>query len=106
MVYFWAFFTSILLRLGSLSQQKTHLCLPTKVRFLNDDKNDDDNDDHSGTMIVDATCAPSHIRYPQDVSLLNEAGENAEKLVDLLHDPYENSIFYFILGEKYSIISI
>ena len=43
----------------------------------------DDSDDHpgasgnSGTMIVDATCAPSNIRYPQDVSLLNEARENA-----------------------------
>ena len=29
-------------------------------------------------MIVDATCAPSNIRYPQDVSLLNEARENAK----------------------------
>ena len=38
-------------------------------------------------MIVDATCAPSHIRYPQDVSLLNEARENAERLLDALHDP-------------------
>ena len=53
----------------------------------------DDSDDHpgssgnSGTMIVDATCAPSNIRYPQDVSLLNEARENAEKLLDVLHDP-------------------
>ena len=36
-------------------------------------------------MIVDATCAPSNIRYPQDVSLLNEARENAEKLLDVLH---------------------
>ena len=40
-----------------------------------------------GTMIVDATCAPSNIRYPQDVSLLNEARENAEKILDALHDP-------------------
>ena len=53
---------------------------------------DDDADNHpetggnSGTMIVDATCAPSNIRYPQDVSLLNEARENAEKLLDVLHD--------------------
>jgi len=53
----------------------------------------DDSDDHpgssgnSGNMIVDATCAPSNIRYPQDVSLLNEARENAEKLLDVLHDP-------------------
>ena len=58
-------------------------------------KDDDDSDDapgsggNSGTMIVDATCAPSHIRYPQDVSLLNEARENAEKLLDVLHDPAE-----------------
>ena len=54
---------------------------------------DDDNSDggsgtggNSGTMIMDATCAPSNIRYPQDVSLLNEARENAEKLLDVLHD--------------------
>ena len=38
-------------------------------------------------MIVDATCAPSNIRYPQDVSLLNETRENAEKFLDALHDP-------------------
>ena len=38
-------------------------------------------------MIVDATCVPSNIRYPQDVSLLNEARENAETLLDVLHDP-------------------
>ena len=54
---------------------------------------DDDSDNHpgaggnSGTMIVDATCAPSNIRYPQDVSRLNEARESAEKLLDVLHDP-------------------
>jgi len=53
------------------------------------DDNDDNenNDNNNGTMIVDATCAPSQIRYPQDVSLLNEARENAEKLIDLLHNP-------------------
>ena len=42
---------------------------------------------NGGTMIVDATCAPSNIRYPQDVSLLNEAREKAEKLLDILHSP-------------------
>lgn len=40
----------------------------------NADENDDDDDDsNSGTMIVDATCAPSQIKYPQDTALLNEA---------------------------------
>lgn len=56
-----------------------------------DDDDDSDNhpgtDGNSGTMIVDATCAPSNIRYPQDVSLLNEARENAEKILDALHNP-------------------
>lgn len=59
----------------------------------NDNNNDRNNDNNSGnggnsgTMIVDATCAPSNIRYSQDVSLLNEARENAEKLLDVLHSP-------------------
>jgi IS5 family transposase len=61
------------------------------LRTAATEKNDD-NDDHkdggnSGTMIVDATCAPAHIRYPQDASLLNEARENTEKILDELHDP-------------------
>ena len=52
---------------------------------------DDDHDDsNSGTMIVDATCAPSNIRYPKDASLLNEARENTEKLLDELHDPADD----------------
>ena len=67
-----------------------------KERQEKEAKSRDDDDDsgnhpgtggNSGTMIVDATCAPSNIRYPQDVSLLNEARENAEALLDVLHDP-------------------
>ncbi|MET0017858.1 transposase, partial [Oscillibacter sp.] len=53
-------------------------------------RHDDDdcgNGGNRGTMIVDATCAPSNIRYSQDASLLNEARENTEKLLDELHDP-------------------
>lgn len=47
---------------------------------------DDDNDGgNSGTMIVDATCAPSQIKYPQDTALLNEARENTEAFIDALH---------------------
>ena len=55
-----------------------------KERQEKENKSNDDADDapknggNSGTMIVDATCAPSNIRYPQDVSLLNEARENAD----------------------------
>jgi hypothetical protein len=52
-----------------------------------DEKADDsgDEDKNSGTMIVDATCAPSQISYPQDVSLLNKARECSKEIIDELH---------------------
>ncbi len=37
-----------------------------------------ENSENSVTMIVDATCAHSNIRYSQDVSLLNEVREKAK----------------------------
>ena len=37
--------------------------------------------DNKGTLILDATCAPVNIRYPQDVSLLNEAREKLEVIL-------------------------
>lgn len=35
-----------------------------------------------GTIILDATCAPQNVEYPQDINLLNEARELLEKMVD------------------------
>ena len=60
----------------------------------NNKEHSSDDDGHSdggnnGTMIVDATCAPSKIKYPQDASLLNQARESTEKLIDSLHTPGE-----------------
>lgn len=37
---------------------------------------------NNGTLILDATCAPQHISFPQDVNLLNEARENLEGIID------------------------
>ena len=45
--------------------------------------------ENKGDLIIDATCAPQNIRYPQDISLLNEARENLEKMIDMLHSPTE-----------------
>lgn len=36
---------------------------------------------NSGTLIIDATCSPVNIRYPQDISLLNEAREKLEYII-------------------------
>lgn len=40
-----------------------------------------------GQLIADATCAPADIRYPTDVSLLNEAREKTDEIIDQLHMP-------------------
>lgn len=52
-----------------------------------DDDHKNDPPKNSGTMIVDATCAPSYIKYPQDTELLNESREKLEKMIEVLHDP-------------------
>ena len=49
------------------------------------DHKDDDDNQNSGTLIVDATCAPQYIKYPQDIELLNEAREKTEEIIDKLH---------------------
>jgi hypothetical protein len=40
-----------------------------------------------GQLIADATCAPADIRYPTDASLLNEAREKTDEMIDQLHQP-------------------
>ena len=62
------------------------------IRNSESKENSDDEDKsnpppNKGTMIVDATCAPSQIKYPQDTELLNEAREITEKVIDELHIP-------------------
>ena len=42
------------------------------------DTSETDTDENAGTLILDATCAPQNISFPQDVNLLNEARENLE----------------------------
>lgn len=40
---------------------------------------------NQGSLLIDATCAPADIRHPTDLSLLNEAREVTEKLIDAMH---------------------
>lgn len=50
----------------------------------NDGGGSDKGESNSGTLILDATCAPQNISYPQDVNLLNEAREHLEKMIDII----------------------
>ena len=47
----------------------------------------DKNPENKGKLILDATCAPADIRYPTDISLLNEGREKLEDIIDTLHKP-------------------
>lgn len=47
---------------------------PEKQEVKQDEKN-------KGALTLDASCAPCNIRYPQDVSLLNEAREKLEVII-------------------------
>ena len=62
-----------------------HIFIATKSR----DDNDDPPPPNSGKLVLDATCAPADIRYPSDLSLLNEARENTEQMIDELWEGSE-----------------
>jgi hypothetical protein len=52
-----------------------------------EETDDSDPPANDGQLIADATCAPADIRYPTDVSLLNEGREKTEAIIDALHAP-------------------
>ena len=41
--------------------------------------------------MLDATCAPQHIAFPQDINLLNEAREDLESIIDTICYEYHES---------------
>ena len=64
-----------------------------------DDEHHDDDDksngagdeeekeqENKGTLIVDATCAPEDMRFPHDVTLLDEARRKTESIIDTLQN--------------------
>jgi len=49
-----------------------------------DDRTDGEN---HGQLKMDASCTPADIRYPTDLSILNEVREKTEEIIDVLHGP-------------------
>lgn len=48
--------------------------------------------ENRGKLVMDATCVPADIRYPTDLSLLNEAREKTEMFIDILYEPLRGKI--------------
>jgi len=59
---------------------------PSSTQEASTDEHSQDKTNR-GQLIADATCAPADIRYPTDVSLLNEAREKTDEILDELHLP-------------------
>jgi transposase, IS5 family len=61
-------------------------------------KSRDDEDDeppasgNQGQLIMDASCTPADIRYPTDLSLLNEAREHSEAVIDVLYNQVSSAV--------------
>lgn len=49
-----------------------------------DESNQTKREENQGTLLMDATCCPADIAYPQDLQLLNDCREHLEKIVDKL----------------------
>ncbi|MGP1386082.1 MAG: hypothetical protein ACTS2F_21165 [Thainema sp.] len=65
---------------------------PERAAECSDPTGQDHDDDeppsaaNAGELIVDASCAPADIHYPTDLSLLNEAREHSEHIIDWLYE--------------------
>lgn len=73
-------------RLGkNILTQMNETIVKRAAKIIAKDENDkDDTGGNKGILKVDATCAPSDIKYPTDLNLLNEAREKLEKVIDTL----------------------
>ena len=61
---------------------------PTPEHQEDDIKDKENENENAGTAILDATCSPSNIKYPQDFELLNDAREKLEEIIDYFHNLY------------------
>jgi hypothetical protein len=62
--------------------RRTHPDNDTPTGEGDDSNGDNICSENKGTLILDATVAPADIRYPTDLSLLNECREDTEKIID------------------------
>lgn len=61
---------------------------------VGDSEQDDDDEPpaNQGQLLLDASCAPGDIRYPTDLSLLNEAREGTEAIIDALYEQVRSAV--------------
>jgi transposase, IS5 family len=63
-----------------------------KVETVNADKKRAEPQANKGQLLLDASCAPADIRYPTDLSLLNQAREQTEVIIDNLYNQIQEDL--------------
>lgn len=59
---------------------------PPSAPSGSDNNKTSESEENKGTLLLDATCAPSNIHFPTDAGLLNDAREISEQLIDELYE--------------------
>ncbi len=68
-----------------ISENDVSELMEAMIPFKKNDKNLNQGElENQGELLLDATCCPAHIKYPQDINLLNEAREKCEKMIDYI----------------------
>jgi len=81
---------------GDILKEVNALIIEKNKKHDDDKKNSDSGEDgtkqqeNKGTLIVDATCAPEDMRFPHDVTLLDEARQKTEHIIDILHEQLQD----------------
>jgi hypothetical protein len=74
------------------SAQQEESVTPSVEQGEDNDEEDPPSAAKAGALIVDASCTPCDIRYPTDLSLLNEARAHTEHIIDLLYAQVQEQV--------------
>jgi len=70
-----------------------------------DYEKDQEDAGNEGTLIIDATCAPANIRYPQDVLILSEKNMHnnylVKQIMDFINSNYEKPLSLHYLSDEF-----
>jgi transposase, IS5 family len=65
---------------------------PSAPKSPEEEENEPGTSPNQGQLIMDASCTPADIRYPTDLSLLNEAREHSESVIDVLYNQVRGEV--------------
>lgn len=80
--------------IAKINEDLLQKILADEKKRNNNDKggNNPPEEKNAGKLLMDASCTPADIRFPTDLSLINECREKCEEIIDLLHAPSKGKV--------------